>query len=158
MWGPCLVLALICTFFGVMASQIVIPKVIIPLVGEFTTPGIWDSTIVSLLVLLSLILGGILYLAVNSKRFRSEDSFIGGEVMGEEISYPVVEFYKTIRDFRWLSIIYDRAEQKWFDLYEILKKVTLGFSKWLSMAHTGKLTFYAVWILVGLTIMIIIML
>jgi formate hydrogenlyase subunit 3/multisubunit Na+/H+ antiporter MnhD subunit len=156
MWLPCLILALICTFFGITAAQIVIPKVITPLIGEFTIPGIWDSTVVALLIFISLILGGILYLAVSKNRFRREDSFIGGEAITDENIYAVVEFYKTIREFRWLSKIYYRAEQKWFDLYEILKKVTLGFSRWLSMAHTGRLAFYAVWILAGLVIMIII--
>lgn len=158
MWLPCLVLALICTFFGIMASQTVIPKMIMPLIGDFEYPGIWDSTVVSILILVSIILGGIIYLAANMKRFRSEDSFIGGEKIGEENSFSVVEFYKTIREFKLLSIIYDWAEQKWFDLYDLLKKVTLSFSKWLSMAHTGTLTFYAVWILAGLIIMFIVML
>lgn len=158
MWLPCLVLALICAFFGIMASQTIIPGLIMPLVGDFLYPGIWDSTTVSILILISIVLGGIIYLAVNAKRFRSEDSFIGGEKIGEEHGYPVVEFYKTIREFKWLSFIYDRAEQKWFDLYDLLKKLTLGFSKWLSMAHTGTLTFYAVWILAGLVMMIMIIL
>ena len=158
MWLPCLVLAVICIFFGVMASQIIIPKIIMPLSGEFILPGIWDSTVVALLILLSLILGGIIYMAGNIKGFRTEDSFIGGEKIGEENSYSVVEFYKTIRDFSLLSVIYDRAERKWFDLYEVLKKAALGFSKWLSMAHTGTLTFYAVWILAGLIIMLLVIL
>ena len=158
MWLPCLILALICTFFGIMASQTIIPKMIKPLTGEFIYPGIWDSTAVSILILISILLGGIIYLTGNMKRFRSEDSFIGGEKIREENSFSVVEFYKTIREFKLFSLIYEWAEKKWFDLYELLKKVTLGFSKWLSMAHTGSLTFYAMWILAGLIIMIIVIL
>jgi NADH:ubiquinone oxidoreductase subunit 5 (subunit L)/multisubunit Na+/H+ antiporter MnhA subunit len=156
MWVPGLLLALICISFGILASETVIPKMIMPLVGEFEYPGIWDSTTVAILVLVSLILGALIYLAGNMKQFRREDSFIGGEKISEENIYPAVEFYKTFREFRWLSTIYGRAEQKWFDVYEILKKVTLGFSKWLSMAHTGTLTFYAVWILAGLIIMLLV--
>jgi formate hydrogenlyase subunit 3/multisubunit Na+/H+ antiporter MnhD subunit len=158
MWLPCIILALICAFFGIMASQTVIPVILKPLTGEFTYPGIWDSTVVSALILISIALGGIIYLAGSLKRFRTADSFIGGEKIKEENSYSVVEFYKTIREFKWLSSIYNLAEQKWFDLYEILKKITLGFSKLLSMAHTGTLTLYAMWILAGLIIMLIIIL
>jgi formate hydrogenlyase subunit 3/multisubunit Na+/H+ antiporter MnhD subunit len=156
MWLPLLVLAVICTFFGVMASQVVIPRIIMPLSGEFAYPGIWDSTAVSVLILLSIVLGGGIYLAVSASRFRSEESFIGGEVAGPEHSYQVGEFYKTIREFKWLRYIYDRAEQHWFDLYELFKNITLGFSKWLSLAHTGTLTWYVVWIMAGLAIMLIV--
>jgi formate hydrogenlyase subunit 3/multisubunit Na+/H+ antiporter MnhD subunit len=158
MWLPCIILAIICTAFGILASQTVIPKIIMPLIGGFEYPGIWDSTAVSILILVSIILGGIIYLTVSAKRFRSDDSFIGGEQIRPEHGYSVVEFYNTIREFRFLSAIYKRAEKKWFDVYELLKKVTLGFSKWLSMAHTGTLTFYAAWILAGLIIMLIVML
>jgi NADH:ubiquinone oxidoreductase subunit 5 (subunit L)/multisubunit Na+/H+ antiporter MnhA subunit len=158
MWLPCIVLALICTFFGIMASQTVIPKIIMPLIGEFSYPGIWDSTAVSILILVSIVLGGLIYLAISMKRFRSDDSFIGGEKIGEEHGYSVIEFYKTIREFKWLSRIYERAEQKWFDIYDLLKVVTLGFSKWLSQAHTGILTSYAAWILAGLIIMLMVIL
>jgi len=158
MWLPLSLLALVCTFFGIAASQIVIPRILVPLSGEFTYPGIWDSVTVSILFLVSILLGGLIYLAGNMKRFRSEESFIGGEKAGPEHAYPVVEFYKTIREFGWLRYIYDKAEQKWFDLYELLKKITLGFSNWLSMAHTGTLTLYAVWILVGLVLMLVVIL
>ena len=156
MWLPLLVLALVCTFFGVMASQVVIPRIIAPLSGTFTYPGIWDSTAVSLLILVSILLGGAIYLAGSAKRFRSEEIFIGGEVAGPEHDYAVVEFYKTIREFSWLRQIYDRAERKWFDIYELFKTITLDFSRWLSLAHTGTLTLYAMWMLVGLILMLLI--
>jgi hypothetical protein len=139
-----------------MASPIVIPRIIAPLSGAFAYPGIWDSTAVSILILVSILLGGGIYLAVNAKRFRSEESFIGGEVAGPEHGYGVVEFYKTIREFKWLRYIYDRAERQWFDIYELMKSITLGFSKWLSLAHTGTLTWYAVWMLVGLVLMLVV--
>ena len=139
-----------------MASQFVIPRIIAPLSGTFTYPGIWDSTAVSLLILVSILLGGAIYLAGSAKRFRSEEIFIGGEVAGPEHDYAVVEFYKTIREFSWLRQIYDRAERKWFDIYELFKTITLDFSRWLSLAHTGTLTLYAMWMLVGLILMLLI--
>jgi NADH:ubiquinone oxidoreductase subunit 5 (subunit L)/multisubunit Na+/H+ antiporter MnhA subunit len=157
MWLPLLALALVCAFFGIMASQAVIPIIIQPLAGDFSYPGVWDSTAVSVLILVSILLGGLIYLVAGMKRFRSEDSFIGGELITTEHNYPVVEFYKTIREFSWLSWIYERAERRWFDLYEVLKKITLGFSKWLSLAHTGRLTTYALWIFVGLVIMLLVL-
>jgi formate hydrogenlyase subunit 3/multisubunit Na+/H+ antiporter MnhD subunit len=158
MWLPVLLLAVICMLFGIFASETIIPKVIMPLIGDFGYPGIWDSTAVAILIFVSIILGGIIYLTTDRSRFRTDESFIGGETVGEEHSYRVVEFYKTIREFRWLSYLYDLAERKWFDLYEICKNLTLGFSKWLSTAHTGTLTWYALWVLAGLVIMLIVIL
>lgn len=158
MWLPVLLLAVICISFGILASETIIPKMIMPLIGDFDYLGIWDSTAVAILILVSIILGGIIYFAADRKRFRTEDIFIGGEVPEEAHSYPVVDFYRTIRDFRLLSFIYDRAERKWFDLYEICKTLTLGFNKWLSRAHTGTLSWYAVWVLAGLIIMFLVIL
>jgi len=157
MWLPCLILALTCTLFGIFASQTIIPKVIAPMVGDFQYQGIWESTTISILILVSIILGFIIYLAGNIHKFRTEDSFIGGETFREETGYSVIEFYKTIREFQLFSRIYDWAEQKWFDIYELSKKITLGFSHWLSLAHTGTLTRYAIWILLGLIVMFIVL-
>lgn len=157
MWLPCLILALTCILFGILASQTVIPKVIGPLAGDFQYQGIWESSTIAILILVSIILGFFIYLAGNINKFRTEDSFIGGETFREETGYSVLEFYKTIREFKLFSLIYDLAEQKWFDIYELSKKITLGFSRWLSLAHTGTLTLYAIWILVGLIIMFIVL-
>ena len=157
MWLPTLILALTCTLFGILATQTVIPKLIGPLVGDFQYQGIWQSTTIAILILVSIILGFIIYLAGNINKFRTEDSFIGGETFREETGYPVIEFYKTIREFKLFSRIYDWAEQKWFDIYELSKKITLGFSHWLSLAHTGTLTLYAIWIILGLIVMFIVM-
>jgi formate hydrogenlyase subunit 3/multisubunit Na+/H+ antiporter MnhD subunit len=157
MWLPNVIIAFICIGFGVLATNFVVPKIIMPLTGEFTYIGIWDSTAISILILVSILLGFLIYLIGNIKNLRTEDSFIGGEKFREETSYSVVEFYKGIRDYKLFSFIYNWAERKWFDIYEISKKLTLSFSGLLSKAHTGVLTFYAIWILTGLILMIIIL-
>jgi formate hydrogenlyase subunit 3/multisubunit Na+/H+ antiporter MnhD subunit len=157
MWLPNVIIAFICIGFGVLATNFVVPKIIMPLTGEFTYIGIWDSTAISILILVSILLGFLIYLVGNIKNFRTEDSFIGGEKFREETSYSVNEFYKGIRDYKLFSFIYNWAERKCFDIYEISKKFTLSFSDLLSKAHTGVLTFYAIWILTGLILMIIIL-
>ncbi len=157
MWLPGIILAIVCIGIGVLASAIVVPEFIMPLTGKFEYIGIWNPSIVFVLILASILLGILIYLIGNIKNFRTEDSFIGGEKSQEETSFPVVEFYKTIRNFRLFSFIYDMAEKKWFDIYEISKKITLYFSHWLSKAHTGILTSYVFWIFAGLIIMMIIL-
>jgi multicomponent Na+:H+ antiporter subunit A len=157
MWSPMVVLALFCIFFGVFATRFIVPRLFMPVTGEFSFPGFWNSSMVSLLVLLSFIIGIIVYLATGMKRFRSEDSFIGGEKMQEATAYPTTEFYKTIGEFGFFAWIYKKAEAKWFDIYDLAKNFVLWLSHRLSLAHGGILPAYVLWVFAGLIIMLLIM-
>jgi len=157
MWIPLAVLALLCIGFGVFATSHIVPRLFMPVTGEFTFMGFWNSSFVSLLVITSLVLGLLVYLALNLKKFRREDSFIGGEKIQEQTSYATPEFYKTITEFRFFSWIYRKAEEKWFDIYDLSKKFVLWLSHLLSEAHGGVLPGYIIWVFAGLIIMLLIM-
>ena len=157
MWLPMILLAVCCIFFGVFATNFIVPKLFMPVSGAFQFKGFWNSSFVSLLVSISIILGIILYLAFNLKKFRIEDSFIGGEKIQDQTSYPTSEFYKTINEFRFLSRIYKKAEERWFDIYDLSKQFVLWLSHQLSEAHTGVLPVYILWIFAGLIVMLLIM-
>jgi len=157
MWLPMAILALFCIGFGVFATNYVVPKLFMPVTGEFQFMGFWNSSLVSLLVIISLTLGIILYLALNLKKFRSEDSFIGGERFQEQTSYATPEFYKTLGEFRFFSWVYQKAEEKWFDIYDLSKKFVFWLSHLFSEAHTGVLSGYIIWACAGLIIMLLIM-
>lgn len=157
MWIPLVVLSLFCIFFGVFATNLVVPKLLMPVSGTFEFLGFWNSSFVSLLVLISIILGIILYLAIGLKKFRTEDSFIGGERIQEQTSYSTPEFYKTIGEFRFFSWMYKKAEEKYFDIYDLSKQFVLWSSHQLSEAHTGVLSGYIIWVFAGLIIMLLIM-
>jgi NADH:ubiquinone oxidoreductase subunit 5 (subunit L)/multisubunit Na+/H+ antiporter MnhA subunit len=157
MWIPLIVLALFCVVFGVFATNFIVPKLFMPITGEFQFTGFWNSSFVSLLVLVSLILGLIIYLITGLKRFRTEDSFIGGEKIQDQTSYPTPEFYKTISEIGFFSWMYKKAEKKWFDIYDISKNFVLWVSHLFSEAHTGILPAYVIWVFAGLIIMLLIM-
>jgi len=157
MWIPMVILALFCIVFGVFATNFVVPKFFMPISGTFEFKGFWNSSFVSLLILISIILGIILYLAFNLKKFRTEDSFIGGEKIQDQTSYSTTEFYKTIGEFRLFSWIYKKAEERWFDIYDLSKKFVLWLSHQLSEAHTGVLPAYIIWVFAGLIVMLLIM-
>jgi multicomponent Na+:H+ antiporter subunit A len=157
MWIPLILLASSCLFFGVFATNLVVPKLFMPVSGVFQFSGLWNSSFVSLLVVISIILGIIVYLASNSKKLRSEDSFIGGEKIQEQTGYSIPEFYKTIVEFRFFSWIYKKAEERWFDIYDLSKTSVLWLSHQFSEAHTGVLPGYIIWIFAGLIIMLLIM-
>lgn len=157
MWIPAVILALACIFFGVFPASIVVPRLIMPVTGEFQFAGYWNSSMVALLVLISLVLGVIIYLILRIKKFRTEDSFIGGEKFRDEAVYPATGFYNTIREFRPFSWLYGKAEEKWFDVYDLSKKSVLWVSHQFSEAHTGILTGYVLWAVSGLIVMLLIM-
>jgi formate hydrogenlyase subunit 3/multisubunit Na+/H+ antiporter MnhD subunit len=157
MWLPMVILALFCILFGVFATNFIVPKLFMPITGIFEFTGFWDSSFVSLLVIISLILGIVLYLALNIKKFRTEDSFIGGEKIQDRTSYATTEFYKTIGEFKFFSWIYKKAEERWFDLYDLCRRFVLWLSHQLSESHTGVLPAYIIWVCAGLIIMLLIM-
>jgi multicomponent Na+:H+ antiporter subunit A len=157
MWLPLIILALFCIVFGVISTNIIVPKLFMPISGEFHFTGFWNSSFVSFLVLVSIVLGIIIYLATSLKKFRTEDSFIGGEKIQDQTSYPTPEFYKTITELGFFSWMYKKAEKKWFDIYDISKNFVLWLSHQLSEAHTGVLPGYVIWVFAGLIIMLLIM-
>ncbi len=157
MWLPSAILALFCTAFGIFATNLVVKGLFMPVTGEFQFTGFWDSSFVSLLVIISLAFGLIFYLILNYKNFRREDSFIGGERIQDQTAYPAHEFYKTLSEFGFISGIYKRAEEKWFDIYDLSKSFVLRLSHIFSEAHTGVLPGYIIWVCAGLILMLIIM-
>lgn len=158
MWLPLIILALFCVGFGVFASGYVVPKLFYPITGSFNFIGIWQSEMVSMLIIASMVLGLIIYFIGNIKNYRTADSFVGGgEKMIEKGDYNAVEFYKTITEFKLFNYLYKKAEEKWFDIYDLSKRVVLWFSHLFSDAHNGILSNYAIWIFAGLIIMLLIM-
>jgi formate hydrogenlyase subunit 3/multisubunit Na+/H+ antiporter MnhD subunit len=157
MWLPIAMLSIICIGFGVFATSFVVPQLFAPLIGEFNYTGFWNAPVVSLLIIISLLLGIVIYLAVSTRKFRLEDSFTGGETLGAAAGFSVLDFYKTLNEFNLLSILYRKAENKWFDIYDLSKKIVLGFSKILSNAHTGVLSQYILWAIIGFILMLIFM-
>ncbi len=57
MWAPVMILAILCIVFGVFATTLIVPELFIPASGAFPVTGFWNSSLVSLLVLASILLG-----------------------------------------------------------------------------------------------------
>lgn len=157
MWIPAAVLALACIGFGVFASTLVIPGLFMPVSGVFQFPGIWASTAVGILVVVSIILGGVIYLAGSIRNVRVADSFVGGETMQEQASYSTLEFYKSFQEFGFLGFMYRKAREKWFDLYTLLGNFFSALGGFFSRLHSGILHDYAIWVFAGLVIILIIL-
>jgi len=157
MWVPMLILVLVCTGFGVFGSNLVVPKLFMPVSGSFEYTGTWASSTVSLLVLVSIALGIVIYLLGNVKNFRTSDSFVGGEKIQDETSFSTLEFYKSLQEFKWLDVMYRRAKDRWFDLYDLSRQFISWLGGIFSRLHTGVLHDYTLWVFAGLVILLILL-
>ncbi len=153
---PPLLLALICIGLGVFASNWFIPKILQQASGAFQIPGIWDSSTVSYLVLISIVLGLAIFVLMDKNKVRPDAPFLLGEPSGSVPAYPAGAFYKTISKHPVLETLYKGAERKYFDVYDLAKELVLGCSKGLSRLHTGILPLYMIWFLVGLLVLLFI--
>ena len=157
MWIPTVTLATLCVIFGVFAYRVPIRLFIAPSVkGAIAYTGIWGANLATLLILAGIVIGGIIYMLGNiAKTQRATDAFVGGEALDEHPSMRAsgVEFYNTIKDVPILNRVYQLALNRVFDIYEQLKNFCLAFTKILRFIHTGILTTYLIWMLLGALIL-----
>ena len=158
MWLPCVILALICIIFGVFAFVIPLKYFILPAISNYqyinTTDllGAWSPVLATLLLILGLVIGFILFKLTRLKlSFRQDSLFCGAELteQKEDTMVTGTEFYNTVRDIRWLGYLYKKAEQGVFDIYEQGKRIFCA-SRFLQFLHNGVLPTYLVWILLGM--------
>lgn len=157
MWIPMVILSLACIGLGVFATSYVVPRLFMPVAGTFEFTGTWASSTVSLLVLVSIALGFLIYYLGNPKNVRTSDSFVGGDKLQEEFSFTTPEFYKSFQEFKWLSSVYRMAREKWFDLYDLLGRFCSWLGSLFSRLHTGILHDYTLWVFAGLVILLLLL-
>jgi len=161
MWIPQVFLAVLCVIFGVFAYRIPLKMFIFPSLGEkIEFFGIWNASLATILIIVGIIVGIIIYLLGTIRKTRETEAFIGGEILEEQLNMRVSgsEFYNTIKDITPLNTIYRLAERKVFDIYDIGTKITFGFNKILSYLHNGILLTYLAWCFLGMMILFYILL
>lgn len=158
MYLPPVLLAGICIIFGVFAFSLPLKYLIFPAVAAYlpVNPalllGVWSPTLVTLLIILSLALGLLIFeLSPLKSSLRRDTAFVGGEnsFLKEENAVTGTEFYNTIIDISLLKGIYRKAGKGNFDIYEQGKRI-FSVSKFLQYLHNGVLPTYLVWILLGM--------
>ena len=158
MWLPMGVLAGLCVIFGIFAYRTALKTFILPAVPGVSFLGTWSPGLATLLIILGLVIGAIIYRVGNLRRSPREDApYIGGEVLPAETRVTGVDFYDTIKDFTLFKVIYKEAENKSLDIYDQGKRLTLFFTRKLQHLHSGILPTYLVWCLVGMLILFFVM-
>lgn len=184
---PMLVLAALCVVFGVFAYQVPLKLFILPSVPGIPSPdvwiGWWQPGIATLLIILGIIVGFIIYSAGKVKLGRVSEVYVGGEAVSSQMRVSGADFYDTLRDFIGLRRLYRAAEKGALDIYRGMLAFARGVAHFLfaldrlvdlcwrglswvvllvgkgcSLAHTGILHTYLAWYLVGTVILLVVFL
>jgi len=160
---PMVVLALFCVIFGVFA-QIPLRHIIGPAVGVTfeqvpgminLTHAMWSPTLATMLILIALAIGIIIYRLSTAIKVRSTSIFVGGEKFDSEtVRFPGTGFYETIRELNPLKVLYSDAEQEVYDLYVLGGRYGMKFVEVLRTIHNGVLSTYVAFVLIGFCFLI----
>ena len=157
MAAPMVVLAVACIVLGLM-PQIAVEGIFgsVGKLGEFEQAGgLWQPTQATILILIGIVMGlGFVWVASRPKRVRIVRPFLGGEVpvAGDgRFRVPGTHFYETIAKLPIVGPLLFHGEGGAMDLYHWSGKHGHTLVEMLRAQHTGLVSLYVAWCLVGLT-------
>jgi len=168
--APMVVLAAACVLLGLFPS-VAINGIFEPAVAEATTTGqavvadvegvstgpigLWNPTQATGLILIGLLLGiGFVWVATRPARVRMVRPFLGGEVPSPDdgrFRVPGTQFYETIRKLPVIGTLLRNGERGAMDLYGWSGRYGHSFVELLRSQHTGLISLYVAWCVLGLT-------
>ncbi len=164
---PMVVLAFFCVLFGVVA-QFPLRHLIGPAAGmDFNavpevisaSRAVWSPTLSTLLIIVALVFGWIVYAFGTVIKQRSTTTFVGGEIFDDElVRFPGTGFYRTVSDIPVLSTLYEDAEKGVYDLYVLFGAYGQKFVSVLRAIHNGVVSTYVAFALIGLSFLIFVLL
>ncbi|UCG43663.1 MAG: NADH-quinone oxidoreductase subunit L [candidate division WOR-3 bacterium] len=187
MWVPTAILALTCIAFGVFAISFPLRSFIYPSLPMIVQPpGIWQPVLATLLVLIGLGVGAVVYLLGTGRKPAAGRSFVGGERIAydEESRVTGTAFYTSVKRMPIVGDLLRFGEEGAFDLsnwvkgimaglggvfrnsldllldrgYQYLGQLVKNAGQGLSYVMTGRLTLYLAMILVGAAIFYVVLL
>jgi formate hydrogenlyase subunit 3/multisubunit Na+/H+ antiporter MnhD subunit len=131
---PIFVLALVAVGFGVFYRWPVV-ALLAPILGpgtEVSAIGLWDSGLATILLLVSLVIGLVIYWAGQPRRSIEADVFLGGEALDPEVyRVPGTHFYGPVKNMDGLKQAYAMADRGSLDLYLQGAFLTRRASRWI---------------------------
>jgi proton-translocating NADH-quinone oxidoreductase chain M len=168
MWLPMAALAAACIVFGIFAYRLPLSHLILPAMPEQVAfAGTWWAGPATLMLVVAFIIGLLVYFLSTAGKARVCSTYVGGEILetafvsgteaGKERDIEVtgVDFYRTVQEMQPFRAMYKMAEKRFFDLYDVSAGVTFFISKILKLFHTGVLTSYMGWYIVGLIALVL---
>ena len=163
---PLVFLAILCILFGIFA-QYPLERFIIPIVGTdavsttggdiVTTEGLWSPVPATVLIIVGVIVGLIIYAFSRIRNVRTDENvWIGGNIMdSEEIRIPGTHFYRTVTDEinPAFTALFRDGQKGAMDFYNLWGRLGGGLVHVLQSLHNGVLSNYLSWVVIGLGIL-----
>ncbi|MFO7651982.1 MAG: proton-conducting transporter membrane subunit, partial [bacterium] len=185
MWLPSLLIALACVAFGVLAFPLALRPLIFPALPFVTElQGIWQPALASLLLLVGLGIGAVLYLLGTVRRPVTARTYVGGETLAEDEEGRVTgtAFYTPVKGLPVMGDLLRFGELGAFDLFNwvgallrTIGQLARAFNRqlldrlfWavgalarytgggLSYVQNGFLPLYVAWVFVGAVILYVV--
>jgi formate hydrogenlyase subunit 3/multisubunit Na+/H+ antiporter MnhD subunit len=142
MWLPTALLALGCVGFGVFARELPLNRLILPSLGFHgqNIAGIWQPLPATLLLLVALGLGALIYVLGSATKPVAARTFVGGERIAdeEESRFPGTAFYSPVKQLPIVGELLDFGGRGAFDLYNwvcgVLRGLGVVFRAWIDRA------------------------
>ena len=157
-WLANSLLAFLCVVFGLFAVQIPLNIFIYPSLPalNMSVPsfiGMYNPALILFMMGIVFLVGWILF--AFTAKIRYDNVYLGGSAPEEKFRIVGTEFYNEIKNMSPLKSVYNWAEKKYFDLYEIFAKGTFKLSGVFQEAHQGYLQLYVLYIIAGLVIFLL---
>lgn len=157
-WLATGLLSSLCVLFGIFAMLIPLKQFIYPVLESLnnTLPvytGLYDPILIVILFGIAFLVGILIYKITAKVRY--DEVYVGGMPALEKFRISGIQFYNEIRNFTLLKNIYNAAEKKYFDLYELGKDFTFKFSGLFQKAHPGQLQLYMLYLVAGALVIIL---
>ena len=170
MTAPMLVLAILCIVFGIFAT-VPLSRFIAPAMqnlgveglqeqlsaGEITAlTTLWNPVLATVLLLLALGIGVIIFAWGRGFNIRRTNTYIGGEQLPPLAGhYSGTGFYNSIRSLPGIRAIFNDAEKESFDMYRISGRLGNSLVEALRRSQTGVLSMYISWVVLGLVVIVV---
>ena len=165
---PIVVLALLCVGLGLGAKY---PVDFLASIGESElgigealagegqaldyASGLWSPATATLLILIGIVLGLIVYWLGKGMQFRTTRNFTAGEILPEAVvRYSGTSFYETIRELPLLSTLFKDGETGAYEVYYLGGRYGNSLVQMLRRMHTGVLLVYVSWCVIGLVLIL----
>jgi len=156
---PMAALALACVVFGVVAYRLPLNGAIFPAVegagvaAPAALAGFWRPTLATVLILVGIVAGFLIYLFGTALKPREDDIYTGGEVT-PDLRFEGPDFYETVARIQPMAKAYAWAARGLTDVYNWGYGVAGYVGKFLGLAHSGLLYRYATWLIAGVVVLL----
>ncbi len=165
---PMLALAALCVLFGVWASLPAV-KMLGPAMVElgvldnaadaqaaFTEHGLWQSGPATVLIIVGVMLGLLIYVVGRAFKTRTVPAYMSGEVIRDDrVRLRGSSFYRTVQELPVIGTMLTDAAGGAYDIYYLGTKYGSHLVGVLRSWHTGILPLYVTWSLVGLVLILL---